>query len=148
MSHIFHRIPDLNFLVCRLFYRSKDCRVLRLLCLILKSPPISKAVFTRQGVLEPLTHSRADLRISKESLILNHVLTMEYKSFCLMASLFARRLISCSHYLPMPPFVPIISGVNVPCSISNTLCYIHRFFACSCSLFWYYGWCWSWSWHA
>ena len=53
----------------------------------LKSSLISKAFFTRHSVLEPLTHSRTDLTISRDSLILNHVLTVEYNLFCLMSSL-------------------------------------------------------------
>ena len=79
----------------------------------LNSSPISKAFFTRHGVLEPLTHSRADLRISKDSLIFNHVLTVEYDSFCLMASLFARRLINCSHsYVSFDIILCVISSAR------------------------------------
>ena len=72
-------------------------------------------------------------QFQKTVLFLTMFYTVEYDSFCLMASLFARRLMNCSHSPPMPPFVPMIKGVNVPCSISKTLCVYSRFFAFSCS---------------
>ena len=64
------------------------------------------------GVLEPLTHSRADLRISKDSLVLNHVLTVEYSSFCLMANLFARFSLE-RDIVPSMVFSKAISKINV-----------------------------------
>ena len=59
----------------------------------LKYSPISKAFFTRHGVLK-YTHSRADLRISKDSLVLNHVLTVlrSYPTYCNSADQILRDL--------------------------------------------------------
>ena len=86
-------------------------------------------VFTDLAMVcfETLTNSMADLRISKDSLILNHVLSVEHNSFCLMASLFVRRFINCSHSPPMQTFVPIMNGVNYRALFPTFFAYIHVF---------------------
>ena len=71
------------------------------------------------GLLDPLTHRIVDLRISKDSLVLNQVMIYAYSSDCFIDNFSAKFFINIWHSYPIPPFVPITRGVNVPCCTSR-----------------------------
>ena len=97
----------------------------------LKSSP-SCWFLARKGTRDPLTHKITDLRISKDILIRNHDMTAEYSSFCFSDNLLAKAVTNFLHSSPIPPFVPKMRRVKLPCSISNTRWLYSRFFAASC----------------
>ena len=78
-------------------------------------------IFSPWGVLDPLTHRSAALKMQKGNFVLSEVMTSEYCSFSLSTSFIAKFLLKRPHSRPMPPFVPNTSGVKVVCSISITL---------------------------
>ena len=98
---------------------------------ILKSVSSLKFVLFLHGVLDPLTHNKIDLKIQKESFVLNKLITVAYCSFSFSAILAARFFINIVHSCPMPPFVPKTNGVNVACSTSTILSRYVRFFSAS-----------------
>ena len=92
----------------------------------LKSSP-SCWFLARKGTRDPLTHKMTDLRISKDILIRSHDITTEYSSFCFSDNLLAKAVTNFLHSSPIPPFVPKMRGVKLPCSISNTRWLYSRF---------------------
>ena len=96
-----------------------------------KSSP-SCWLLARKGTRDPLTHNITDLRISKDILIRSHDIPTEYSSFCFSDNLLAKAVTNFLHSSPIPPFVPKMRGVKLPCSISNTRWLYSRFFAASC----------------
>ena len=69
-----------------------------------------------QGVREPRTQRTAERMTWNASYVRIHATVAEYCSICLLDSSSASRFTKFWHSAPMPPFVPITSGVKVPCS--------------------------------
>ena len=77
---------------------------------------------------EPFTYNITDLKSSKDNPTCGHEITTEYSSFCFMLNLFSKAETNREYSLPIPPMVPKMSGVKLPCSTSKIISLYSRVF--------------------